>query len=198
MPRPISWLPRLHLIRQSVENSVRSHYTRRELEQLFELQPRAAQKLLELLPTVPVGSAHLVEREALLAFLEGVQDAEDVPGYMERLRTKPAPPVRRKLRSLVRADLPPVDLTSLPLNLTLEPGRLEVRFGTLEELAEAMLTVARLLEGDGERFAKLYEPRAEVPEAGESADLRTMWEELEEMEATKRDLQPRRDYGLRH
>jgi len=39
MPRPLSWLPRLHVIRRTVANSVRSHYDRRELETLFELQP---------------------------------------------------------------------------------------------------------------------------------------------------------------
>ena len=41
MPRPISWLPQLHAIERSVQNSVRSHYQRRDLEQLFSLQPRA-------------------------------------------------------------------------------------------------------------------------------------------------------------
>ena len=42
MPRRLSWLPRLHEIRRSVGNSVRSHYDRRDLQTLFEFQPRAA------------------------------------------------------------------------------------------------------------------------------------------------------------
>jgi len=42
MPRPVSWLPRLHVIRRTITTSVRSHYDRRELETLFELQPRPA------------------------------------------------------------------------------------------------------------------------------------------------------------
>lgn len=70
MPRPFSWLPRLHEITRWFANSVRSHYDRRNLEQLFELQPSAAQKLLELLPVVPVGTSHLVEREVLAGFLD--------------------------------------------------------------------------------------------------------------------------------
>jgi hypothetical protein len=37
MPRPLSWLPRLHEIDRSVANSVRSHYDRRDIERLFEL-----------------------------------------------------------------------------------------------------------------------------------------------------------------
>ena len=48
MSRPISWLPRLHEITRAVEHSIRSHYDRHDLEELFELQPRAAQKMLEM------------------------------------------------------------------------------------------------------------------------------------------------------
>ena len=62
MPRPISWLQRLPVIRKSVANSVRSHYDRHDLENLFELQPRAAQKLLEMLPTAQIGNSKLVDR----------------------------------------------------------------------------------------------------------------------------------------
>ena len=64
MPRPISWLPRLHEIRRAVDGSVRSHYDRRDLERLFEVQPRSAQKLIELFPALTVGTSRLVEREA--------------------------------------------------------------------------------------------------------------------------------------
>ncbi len=55
MARPVSWLPRLHEIRRAVANSVRSHYDRHDLQNLFELQPRAAQKLSER--ASPCGSA---------------------------------------------------------------------------------------------------------------------------------------------
>jgi len=159
MARPPSWLPRLYEIRRTVTNSVRSHYDRRELERLFELQPRSAGKLLELLPTVPVGTAHLVEREVLVSFLDRVQEADDVVGLFEQLRQEKTAQSRRRLRSLVRRDLEPVGLTSLPDSITLSRGRLEVRFGSVEELAEAMLTLARILESEGEEVAELYESK---------------------------------------
>jgi hypothetical protein len=76
MPRPISWLPRLSAIRRSAENSVRSHYDRKDLERLFEVQPRSAQLLLELLPTIRLGRSLLVERAALAQFLERITVAE--------------------------------------------------------------------------------------------------------------------------
>ena len=90
MPRPVSWLPRLHEIRRSVANSVRSHYGRRDLEQLFELQPRAAQKLIEMLPTVQIGTSLLLEREALAGFLDRVREAEDVTALFEQVRAEKA------------------------------------------------------------------------------------------------------------
>ena len=128
MPRPVAWLPRLHEIRRSVANSVRSHYDRHDLQNLFELQPRAAQKLLELLPAVPIGTARLVEREALAKFLEGVREADDTSRYIERLRKTKAGVSPKKLRSLVRRDLDPVPLSSLPESVSLSRSRLEISF----------------------------------------------------------------------
>lgn len=183
MARPPTWLPRLHSIRQAVANSVRSHYDRKDLERLFELQQRGAGKLLELLPTVPVGTAHLVDREVLLSFLERVQEAEDVHALFDQLRLEKGAGSRRKIRSLVRRDLEPVGLTSLPESIGLARGRLEVSFRSVEELAEAMLTLARILEHEGEEFAELYEPVKPQPVDSDVEELRTMFRRLEELEA---------------
>jgi hypothetical protein len=77
MGRRLSWLDRLHPIARAVLNSARSHYDRRDLEQLFELQPRSAQILMAALPTVPVGRARLIEREALYGFLIRLEASDD-------------------------------------------------------------------------------------------------------------------------
>jgi len=119
MARPPSWLPRLHQLLQAVAHSVRSHYDRKDIERLFELQPCASGKLLELLPTVPVGTAHLVEREVLSGFLDRVHETENVTALFEQLRSEKAVGSRRKLRSLVRRDLDPISLTSLPESISL-------------------------------------------------------------------------------
>ena len=158
MPRPISWLPHLPEIRRVVANSVRSHYGRRDLEQLFKLQPRAAQKLLELLPTTEVGTSRLVEREALAGFLVRVHEAEDVHEVLESLRHEKDQTARRRLRILVQTDHTPVSLASLPEALTLRRGQLEIRFGSLDELAETMYFLARALGDETEAFAEAYEP----------------------------------------
>jgi hypothetical protein len=110
LPRPISWLPRLHIIARSVANSVRSHYDRHDLETLFELQPRAAQKLLEMLPTVQIGSSRLVDREVLASFLDRVRDADDMSKLFGEIRAEKAQVSRRRPRSLVRRDLDPIGI----------------------------------------------------------------------------------------
>ena len=166
--------------------SVRSHWSRRDLETLFGLQPRAAQNLMAMLPTVAVGTSLLVEREALRSMLDRVHEAGDVTALLEDLRTnKPAAPTRR-LRNLVQRDTTPVSLGALPENLQIERGRLEVRFRTLEELARAMYHVARLLEADADAFAAAYEP---LPEGWEErlpdGDVRSLFAELRERESSR-------------
>jgi hypothetical protein len=182
MPRPVSWLPRLHEIRRSVANSVRSHYGRRDLEQLFELQPRAAQKLIEMLPTVRIGTSLLVEREALAGFLDRVREADDVGVLFEQVRAEKAGSSRRKVRVLVARDTEPVTLTSLPESIALSRGRLEVSFATVEQLAEAMFALAQVLTTDVDAFAQAYEPERppEVPE--DAGEMEALFAELEAME----------------
>ena len=138
--------------------SARSHYGRRDLELLFELQPRAAQKLLELLPSVPVGTSRLVERETLSGFLDRVQATDDVGRVFEEVRAEKATASHKRLRSLVTRDETAVSLASLPESVSLRPGQLEVNFRTVEELAVAMYWLARVLESEAEAFAQRFEP----------------------------------------
>ena len=128
MARPVSWLPRLPALVRAVGDSVRSHYASSDLERLFELQPRAAQMLINLLPTVRVGKSLLVEREALAGFLGRLADAADPAQELTRMRAVGKPPVvRRKLRELVRRDLVAGE-SALPVGVSLVPGELTVRF----------------------------------------------------------------------
>jgi hypothetical protein len=181
MPRPVSWLPRLHEIRRSVANSVRSHYGRREFEQLFELQPRAAQKLVELLPTVKIGTSLLVEREALVTFLDRVREADDVAALFDKVRTEKASVSRKKVRALVPRDTEPATLTSLPGSIALSRGRMEVSFETVEQLAEAMFALAKVLETDVDAFAHAYEPEKPPEVSEEAAEMDALYAELEEL-----------------
>lgn len=186
MPRPISWLPRLAVITRSVQNSVRSHYDRADLQALFELQPRAAQLLLEALPSIAIGRAHLVERDALLGFLEGMAAAEDTAAFMEKTRSQKAAisNSKRKPRTLVRRDVEPARLSSLPESITLNRCRLEVSFRTIEDLAQSLYAFAQAIEADGDEMARLYEILP-APEQRFDDSIADMFRELEAMEAAQ-------------
>lgn len=75
----------------------------------------------------------------------------------KEVRAEKAQTSRRKPRSLVRRDLDPIGIASLPSSITLTPGRMEVNFETVEELAEAMYALARVLEAEGEEFARAFQ-----------------------------------------
>ena len=186
MPRPISWLPRIHSIRRSITESVRSHYGRKDLERLFELQPRSAQKLLELLPSIPLGRARYVERDALSAFLERLQKADDVPAALLQYKKERAAP-RRVLRELLPRDTPVADHASLPQNVSASPGVITIHFAKMEELAGALASIAGILTDDFEGFAQRYEPHVAVEDrSDERDDFQAMMAELEEMERGQR------------
>jgi len=182
MPRPVSWLPRLHEIRRSVANSVRSHYGRRDLQKLFELQPRAAQKLIELLPTVKIGTSLLIEREALAGFLDRVREADDAGTLFEQVRAEKTAVSRKKVRALVPRDTEPATLTSLPESIALTRGRLEVNFATVEQLAEAMFALAQVLTTEVDAFAQAYEPEGPPEEPEDAGEIDTLFAELAAME----------------
>lgn len=184
MPRPLSWLPRLPEIRRSVSNSVRTHYDRPAFEQLFQMQPRAAGKLMAVMPQVEaLGKSRLVERGELLKFLEEVYAAEDVANVYAQRRETQRKISRRKPRVLFRRDL--IDdgtLVALPSTVVLERGRLEVRFGSLVELVEALAVVAGSLSNDEEAFEAAYVPEGSAPAreraAAEREDVRRLLDDL--------------------
>jgi hypothetical protein len=163
MPRTLSWLDRIVPISRSVAESARSHYDRKELQRLFELQPRAAQQLMAALPHVPVGRAKLIEREALSDFLRRLNESDNPAETYARMRAEGGKTVRRKLREFSLQDYP-ASVDSPPRMMTIERGELRVKFQTLEELAEAMLYLATVFTHDLDGFAQRYEPAPEVPE----------------------------------
>ncbi len=187
MPRPLSWLPRLAAIRRMVAGSSRSHYERRELERLFEIQPRAAQKLLSALPTVQVGTSYLVERDALLALLDAVHEADDPAAVLTAARVRSVAPARRTLRQLVPNDRPHTTWETLPASLTLAPGEVRVTFTRVEELAAALAALASLLDRELEAFAERFEPRGPEKSASmeECEDAEALVRELELLERSK-------------
>jgi hypothetical protein len=186
MPRPISWLPRLHEIRRAVAASVRSHYERKDIESLFQVQPRAAQLILEMLPTTAIGRSRLLERQVLAEFLDRIHKADDPSAELDRIRGQGGEVSRKKLRTLVRRDVAALRLDSLPANIEFLPGQMMVSFRTIEDLAQAMYSLARAIETDGDELARRYEVQ-EVADDGSPnrSEFEAMLEELSDLEANR-------------
>ncbi len=104
---------------------------------------------------------------------------------IEQVRQEKTAPSRRSLRTLVRRDAEPASLTVMPEGMSLDPGRLEISFRNLEQLAESLVYLARLLDGDLDGFAQAYEPEAPPPDQADDApgEVGAMFRELEQMEA---------------
>ena len=184
MPRPITWLPRLTEIRRSVKHSARSHYERKDIERLFELQPRAAQALVQgISPSAKVGRSSLLARADLEVFLDRIHEGAD-PASLLSLPSEPVP--RRRLRDLVQVDRVPATLDEAPGNISLQPGELTISFSSMQELAGALLALAEILD-NAEQFA-LFEdrfvPRQTPPDRG-TEDRATVEKMFAELEATE-------------
>lgn len=162
MARSLSWLNRLVPIARTVQDSARSHYDRKEIQRLFELQPRSAQQLMAALPNISVGRARLVEREALSKFLCELNDTDKPAEAFARMKSRGGKAVLRKLREFSLEDHR-ATVDSPPPMMNLERGDLRVKFQTLEELAQAMLWLANVLRDDLEGFAAKYESTVEDP-----------------------------------
>lgn len=191
MPRPISWLPRVGELHRSVVNSVRSHYERCDLEQLFQLQPRAAQKLIEILPRTGVGSTLVVTKDHLGEFLDRVRKADDPGKLIEELRADPPPVTRQKMRATLRWDARIGMDGTLPRSVHLRRGRLEVGFRTVRDLAEGMWALAQLLRDRLDEFEDKYAvDRLDRPSEKAEPDpvveeVQAMFAELERMEIAR-------------
>jgi hypothetical protein len=187
VPRLVSWLPRLAEIRRSVKNSVRSHYERKDIERLFELQPRAAQVLIQgLSPAAKVGRSYLLAHTDLERFLDRVHQGTD-PASLLAPRSAPTP--RRRLRELVQVDHLPATLDTAPGNISFAPGHLTISFASMEELAGALLALAEILDSP-EQFAAVEQRYVPFPAEAEHGDkdhedVEKLFVELQALEQNK-------------
>jgi hypothetical protein len=187
MARPHTWLPRLPEIIKAVEISARTHYDRSDIERLFDIQRRAAQKVQNILPCVKIGASRLVEREALLNFLQSLRETGNATQLVAKFRQEKVKDSKRVPRTLIRKDVAIVHLDSLPDNIDLSRGRLQVTFRSTEHMVESLYQLALILEAQGEEFAARFDPTlAESQEPAYSAEMedsRYIQAEIDRMEA---------------
>jgi hypothetical protein len=160
MARPVKWSRDLHLMRERAARARIETWSRTDIENLFVVSRASAQVLMKAIGEVQaVGSAHFVERSALLAFLDAMLAAPSVEVAM-RLRLAEAKPVPqpKALRVSLPPDLRHARLPDLPASISLAPGRIEITSPTAEGMLESLLALAMVMQNDLDRFREVIEP----------------------------------------
>jgi hypothetical protein len=167
-----------------MKNSVRSHYERKDIERLFQLQPRAAQVLMQgISPAAKVGRSYLLAHADLERFLDRIHDGADPASV---LAAQPVAAPRRRLRELIQVDHVAATLDTTPSNVAFASGNLTVSFNSMEELAGAMLALAEILDNP-EQFAAVeqrYVPFPDEPDHGakDREAVEKLFVELQDLE----------------
>ena len=160
MPRPVKWSRDIHTIHERASRSKVETWSRPDLEHLFGIGPSSAQSLMKAIGGVQtVGGTHFIDRAALVNFLDEMIAAPSVEeGLRVRLGKAEPPPRPKPLRVTLPADLRNAMLPDLPANITLEPGRLEIRADTAVAMLENLLALAMIMQNDLYRFQAAIEP----------------------------------------
>jgi hypothetical protein len=129
-----------------------------------------------------IGRARLVERLALAAFLDRLHEAEEPSAELDKIRRKGGTTTRKKIRTLIPRNTELLSVHSLPSNVKIERGRLTISFSKLEELAEAMYLLARVIEAEGYALSEQFEVRPIPDVDAAEAEMINMMRELEALE----------------
>lgn len=183
MARPISWVERAPAMLHEVKVKKRTRYGAGDIQDLFDLQPRRAQELMKMMPRFEVGRTFEISREDLITFLERVRAhhaaGKGVAALFSQILAEAPPVTREQLPSPVQlVRLTPRSLSTLPESILVRRGHVGISGRTREELTAALAALAAVIETD--EFAEAFELRK--PVAGDR-EVRTMFEELEQMEA---------------
>lgn len=183
MARTLKWRNRIEEIRQRVENSVIETWSRRDLENVFELKRAAAQQIMKAVGEVQnIGGVHLVDRSALLAFLDQIKQAAN-PETARREMVLLAEPVPRPrpLKNTLPQGLRSVMVRDLPAEIRLEPGRLEITGKNATEIFERLLLLAQAVQNDLDTAAQRFDPPRTAPRVEED-ELRELFADLRRRE----------------
>ena len=162
MPRKAEWIHRIPAALEALEHSPAPLIDRADLEQLLEVSPRQALRILSQLGAAMAGRNLFIGREELIHRLRRVHCGEDARYERRRLQR-----LDRTLAQLARdltASRVPVSagpgardsrFPSLPPSVRLRPGRLEVDFGTAEELLTRLFELSQAVANDYASFEAL-------------------------------------------
>ena len=159
MPRKSDWLLRLPAIQHELQQLSVPVVDRSIFESVFQVGRRRAIQLMHRFGGYQSGRTFLLDRTALLRSLRSLESGDEFSLELRRKERLSAHFDQiRKFAAASRVSVPAAPgvydtrLSSLPQGVRLEPGRLTVDYGSLEQLLERLFALSQALVNDLERF----------------------------------------------
>ena len=155
MPAPPRWLLAVPDAIRQLEALDRDLLTRRDVEQLFGVSRARAAQLMPMSGAELVGAELVLRRSELLRQLRKYQARAAFRGEEQR-RARVVAELRTARLTGIRVAVPcealEARLAGLPEGVTVDPGRIEVRFAGAKEAVGKLYALAQALVSDFERF----------------------------------------------
>ena len=160
MPAPPRWLLAVPDAIRQLEALDRDLLTRRDVERLFGVSRARAAQLMRTFGAELVGASRVLRRTALLRQLRRPRTRAAFRGEATR-RDRVVTAIRQARLTGIRVAVPrealEARLSGLPDGVSVEPGRIEVRFSSAKDAVGRLFALAQALTNDYERFEALVE-----------------------------------------
>ena len=169
MPATPRWLLAIPDAIRQLEALDREVLTRRDIEQLFGVSRARAATLMQTFGAELTGNQRTLPRTQLLRQLRRHRTRAAFRGEATR-RDRVVTAIRQARLTGIRVAVPSealeARLSGLPAGVSVEPGRIEVRFSGAQEAVARLFALAQALTHDYEQFEALVD-RATPGAAGE-------------------------------
>jgi hypothetical protein len=158
LPAHPRWLLAIPDAIAQLETLDREWLTRRDLEQLFGISKPRAAVLMRTFGAERLGNVRMLARTQLLRHLRARRKSAAFSGEVDR-RERLITALRRArvsgIRVPVAASVLSLKLAGLPEGVTVERGRIEVRFDGARDAVGRLFALAQALVNDFDRFEDL-------------------------------------------
>lgn len=159
MPRHTEWIQRIPTALAELRSLPCPTIDRRTFQSLFHLSPRQSIRVLSSLGCYSAGKSLLIERTDLIAKLQALEASDSVrfeqarhdrvSRHLDRFR---ADQRSRHKRITVTPESLATHISSLPPDVSLQPGTLQIRFSGAEDLLSKLFTLAQAISADYTAF----------------------------------------------
>jgi hypothetical protein len=153
--RKSEWIPRISRVLAVLEDHPTPLLDRRAIERVFQVSPRQALRILVQLGASELGKNLVISRDELISRLRSVAAGETAQYERRRLRrlaqTLTDLEVQTQAQRVTIAASPQahqMKVASLPANVHLTPGRLEIVFATPEDLLTCLFELSQAIAND--------------------------------------------------